>query len=57
MIKRVTTKIKKDKISKLALVGGFMDSAGGGGWGPIVTTNLIGSGQDPRSTIGSVNFC
>ncbi len=56
MIKRVTTKIKKNKISKLALVGGFMDSAGGGGWGPIVTTNLIGSGQDPRSTIGSVNF-
>ena len=56
LIKKPSAPIKKDKISKLALVGGFMDSAGGGGWGPIVTTNLIGSGQDPRSTIGSVNF-
>ncbi len=29
---------------------------GGGGWGPVVTTTLIGSGSDPRTTIGSVNF-
>ena len=43
-------------IGKLAFFGGFVDSAGGGGWGPIVTTNLLGKGQDPRSTIGSVNF-
>lgn len=43
-------------VAKLALFGGFMDSAGGGGWGPIVTTTLIGSGHDPRTTIGSVNF-
>mgnify|MGYP001342024938 FL=1 len=33
-----------------------MDAAGGGGWGPVVTTSLIGSGSDPRTTIGSVNF-
>jgi uncharacterized membrane protein YfcA len=43
-------------VAKLALFGGFMDAAGGGGWGPIVTTTLIGSGHDPRTTIGSVNF-
>ena len=43
-------------VAKLALFGGFMDSAGGGGWGPIVTTTLISSGHDPRTTIGSVNF-
>ncbi len=49
-------KINDSKISKLALAGGFMDSAGGGGWGPIVTSTLVGAGQDPRSTIGSVNF-
>ena len=32
------------------------DAAGGGGWGPVVTSSLIGSGSDPRTTIGSVNF-
>ena len=43
-------------IAKLALFGGFVDAAGGGGWGPVVTSSLIGSGSDPRTTIGSVNF-
>lgn len=41
--------------SILALVGGFVDSVGGGGWGPVVTTTLIGSGKHPRKVIGSVN--
>ena len=27
----------------------------GGGWGPVVTTTLVGGGQDPRTSIGSVN--
>lgn len=43
-------------VAKLALFGGFVDTVGGGGWGPVVTTTLIGSGHDPRTTIGSVNF-
>ena len=43
-------------VAKLALFGGFVDAAGGGGWGPVVTSSLIGSGGDPRTTIGSVNF-
>lgn len=43
-------------VAKLALFGGFVDAAGGGGWGPVVTTTLVGSGSDPRTTIGSVNF-
>jgi uncharacterized protein len=43
-------------VGKLALAGGFLDAAGGGGWGPVVTSTLIGSGSDPRKTIGSVNF-
>jgi uncharacterized membrane protein YfcA len=43
-------------VGKLALLGGFVDAAGGGGWGPVVTSNLIGAGGDPRTTIGSVNF-
>ena len=39
----------------LALFGGFMDAVGGGGWGPIVTSNIIHQGNDPRETIGTVN--
>jgi hypothetical protein len=39
----------------LGFVGGFLDAIGGGGWGPIVTTSLIGRGGDPRYVIGSVN--
>ena len=39
----------------LALVGGFLDAVGGGGWGPLVTSTLIGSGHAPRKVIGSVN--
>lgn len=39
----------------LATVGGFLDAAGGGGWGPVVTSNLLLQGSDPRKTIGTVN--
>jgi uncharacterized membrane protein YfcA len=50
------TNINPSRIVPLALFGGFMDATGGGGWGPIVTTTLVGAGHDPRTTIGSVNF-
>ena len=40
----------------LGLVGGFLDASGGGGWGPVVTSTLIGSGQAPRTVVGSVNL-
>lgn len=43
-------------VAKLGLAGGFLDAVGGGGWGPVVTTTLVGTGQDPRMTIGSVNL-
>ena len=39
----------------LAVAGGFLDAAGGGGWGPVVTSNLLVQGGDPRTTIGTVN--
>jgi uncharacterized membrane protein YfcA len=39
----------------LALFGGFLDTIGGGGWGPIVTSNLLSQGKDPREAIGTVN--
>lgn len=43
------------KLFPVAILGGFADSVGGGGWGPVVTTTLIGSGHELRTTIGSVN--
>lgn len=49
--KRVTS-----HISLLGIIGGFFDAIGGGGWGPIVTTTLVARGNNPRKTIGSVNF-
>ena len=39
----------------LGLVGGFLDATGGGGWGAVVTSTLIGSGHSARHAIGSVN--
>jgi uncharacterized membrane protein YfcA len=39
----------------LGLVGGFLDAAGGGGWGPVVTSNLVVQGTSPRKAIGTVN--
>lgn len=39
----------------VAFVGGFFDAFGGGGWGPIVTSTLIGSEDEPNKVIGSVN--
>jgi uncharacterized protein len=39
----------------LGLVGGLLDSIGGGGWGPTVTSTLIGAGGTPRQVIGTVN--
>lgn len=42
-------------VAPLGTVGGFVDAIGGGGWGPVVTTGLIGSGGAPREMIGTVN--
>lgn len=39
----------------LGFLSGFLDASGGGGWGPMVTSTLIGSGHAPRQTVGSVN--
>lgn len=54
---------KKDKeprkvgagIYPLALAGGFSDSLGGGGWGPVVTSTLVAADHEIRQTIGTVN--
>ena len=39
----------------LGLIGGFLDAIGGGGWGPTVSSTLVGAGQEPRRAIGTVN--
>jgi siroheme synthase-like protein len=40
----------------LAGAGGFLDSFGGGGWGPLVTSTLIAKGRTPRFVIGTVSI-
>jgi uncharacterized membrane protein YfcA len=62
IILRKAFKIRKERpshelkhVRKLAVSGGFLDAVGGGGWGPIVTSTLIGQGNNPRKTIGTVN--
>lgn len=42
-------------IAPLGLIGGFLDAAGGGGWGPVVTSHLLIQGASPRKVIGTVN--
>lgn len=49
-------KIKEAKhVAPLGLLGGFLDAAGGGGWGPVVTSNLLIQGAEPRKVVGTVN--
>ena len=43
-------------LAPLGLIGGFFDAIGGGGWGPIVTSTLVATGNHPRFAIGSVNI-
>jgi uncharacterized protein len=49
------TETRVKRAEGLALAGGFFDAIGGGGWGPIVTSNIIHQGKNPRETIGTVN--
>lgn len=53
---KATPKIREPRfVAPLGLLGGFLDASGGGGWGPIVTSNLLLQGSSPRQTIGTVN--
>lgn len=45
-----------NNVAPLGFAGGFVDALGGGGWGPIVTSTLLGQGTQPRFAIGSVNL-
>lgn len=39
----------------IGVIGGYLDASVGGGWGPVVTSTLLGRGHPPRLAIGSVN--
>lgn len=43
------------RVAPVGFLGGLLDAIGGGGWGPIVTSALVGRGVAPRAAIGSVN--
>lgn len=52
-------KIIKKKIKNILILagaGGFIDSFGGGGWGPLVTSSFIAQGRSPRFVVGSVSL-
>jgi len=42
-------------VAPLGAVGGFFDAIGGGGWGPTVSSTLVGAGAEPRRAIGTAN--
>jgi uncharacterized protein len=54
--KSINRKKKFKRFGWLAGIGGFLDSFGGGGWGPIVTSTLITKGRTPRYVVGSVSL-
>lgn len=54
--KKTTVKKKVKNVGWLAGAGGFLDSFGSGGWGPLVTGTLITKGRTPRYVIGSVSL-
>ena len=51
-----TVEPSKRGMPVIGFVGGMLDAIGGGGWGPIVTSTLIGTGHVPRFVIGSVSL-
>jgi uncharacterized protein len=53
---RAAAALPPSRVAPLGFVGGLLDSIGGGGWGPIVTSTLLGQGATPRYAIGSVNI-
>ncbi len=62
-VRILTNAFKKKQVPKkiknagwLAGAGGFLDSFGGGGWGPLVTSTLIAKGRTPRFVIGTVSL-
>lgn len=63
LIKAYTKQVEEEEggeehrhnLTLLGITGGFLDSAGGGGWGSIVASTLVAKGSVPRLAVGSVN--
>ena len=53
--RRIAARDAAKHVTPLGFFGALIDTIGGGGWGPIVASNLIAQGNDVRSTVGSVN--
>jgi hypothetical protein len=51
----VARTVPNNLVVPLGGAGGFLDAIGGGGWGPVVTSSLIGVGAPPRFVVGTVN--
>jgi uncharacterized membrane protein YfcA len=47
--------VRRRFLAPLGVIGGFVDSTGGGGWGPISTSTLLAKTGRPRKVIGSVS--
>lgn len=56
VLRKKQARKKVTKAGWLATLGGFLDSIGGGGWGPVVSSTLIARGKHPRMIVGSVNL-
>ena len=60
IIYKAAGKIKPGKkikhIYPIGFVAGFLDSVGGGGWGPLATATLVAGGRNALYTIGSVSL-
>ena len=54
VLRKKQVRKKVTKVGWLGLLGGFLDSIGGGGWGPVVSSTLIARGKHPRMIVGSV---
>jgi uncharacterized membrane protein YfcA len=59
LLKSMRISVRRDApagwTTPVGFVAGFLDASGGGGWGPVTTSTLVGSGHAPRQTVGSVN--
>ncbi|CAM4417407.1 membrane protein [Bacillus manliponensis] len=54
-IVRTTKRMSSKQLVPLGLFAGFIDSTGGGGWGPITTPVLLAKGNEARKVVGSVD--
>ncbi|ARQ09326.1 TauE/SafE family permease protein [Rhizobium etli] len=53
---RPTREVRDWIVPPVGFFGGVLDAIGGGGWGPVVTSTLVGRGHDLKRVIGSTNF-